>query len=91
MEFQKLIEARRSVRKYSPEGKVSREDILTIIKAAQEALPGMLFLDGLDNGKNIVYGYHALLGVFAHDSSCFDQLLKFHDRSSSLSRVIFMI
>ena len=37
MEFQKLIEARRSVRKYSPEGKVSREDILTIIKAAQEA------------------------------------------------------
>ena len=37
MEFQKLIEARRSVRKYSPEGKVSRDDILTIIKAAQEA------------------------------------------------------
>ena len=37
MEFQKLIEARRSVRKYSTEGKVSRDDILTIIKAAQEA------------------------------------------------------
>ena len=37
MEFQKLIEARRSVRKYSTEGKVSREDIITIIKAAQEA------------------------------------------------------
>ena len=40
MEFQKLIEARRSVRKYSPEGKVSRDDILTIIKAAQERPPG---------------------------------------------------
>ena len=37
MEFQKLIEARRSVRKYSTEAKVSRDDILTIIKAAQEA------------------------------------------------------
>ena len=37
MEFQELIEKRRSIRKYSTDGKVSRDDILTIIKAAQEA------------------------------------------------------
>lgn len=37
MEFQKLIEARRSVRKYSADGKISKEDMLTLVKAAQEA------------------------------------------------------
>ena len=37
MEFQELIEKRRSIRKYSTDGKVSRDDILTVIKAAQEA------------------------------------------------------
>lgn len=37
MEFQELIEKRRSIRKYSTDSKVSRDDILTIIKAAQEA------------------------------------------------------
>ena len=37
MEFQELIEKRRSIRKYSTDSKVSRDDILTVIKAAQEA------------------------------------------------------
>lgn len=37
MEFQKLIEKRRSVRKYSPDREISKEDILDMIRAAQEA------------------------------------------------------
>lgn len=37
MEFQKLIEKRRTVRKYAEGNTVSKEDILTMIKAAQEA------------------------------------------------------
>ena len=37
MEFQKLIETRRSVRKYSPDGKITKEELTAIIKAAQEA------------------------------------------------------
>ncbi|MBQ8107657.1 MAG: nitroreductase family protein [Ruminococcus sp.] len=37
MEFQQLIEARRSVRRYDPSQRPTKEDILTIIKAAQEA------------------------------------------------------
>lgn len=37
MEFQKLIEERRTIRKYSPEGRITKEDLLTVIKAAQEA------------------------------------------------------
>ena len=37
MEFQKLIEERRTVRKYSPEGRITKEDLLTVIRAAQEA------------------------------------------------------
>ena len=37
MEFQKLIETRRTVRKYIPGKKVSQEELCTMIKAAQEA------------------------------------------------------
>lgn len=37
MEFQNLIEKRRSVRKYSADKKVSKEDITEMIRAAQEA------------------------------------------------------
>ena len=37
MEFQKLIEERRTIRKYSPEGRITKEDLLTVIRAAQEA------------------------------------------------------
>lgn len=37
MEFQNLIEKRRSVRKYSAEGSVSHEALLEMIQAAQEA------------------------------------------------------
>ena len=37
MEFQNLIEKRRTVRKYSEGNTVSKEDILAMIKAAQEA------------------------------------------------------
>ena len=37
MEFQNLIEKRRTVRKYSEGNTVSKEDILTMVKAAQEA------------------------------------------------------
>lgn len=37
MEFQELIEKRRSVRKYSPNEHISRSDVTEIIKAAQEA------------------------------------------------------
>nr|WP_297885265.1 nitroreductase family protein [uncultured Blautia sp.] len=37
MEFQNLIEKRRSIRKYSAEGSVSREDLMEMIRAAQEA------------------------------------------------------
>ena len=37
MEFQKLIEERRTIRKYSPEGKITKDELLTIIRAAQEA------------------------------------------------------
>lgn len=37
MEFQKLIEKRRTVRKYAEGNTVTKEDILTMIKAAQEA------------------------------------------------------
>ena len=36
MEFQKLIEERRTIRKYSPEGKITKDELLTIIRAAQE-------------------------------------------------------
>ena len=37
MEFQKLIEERRTVRKYSPENRITKEDLLAVIRAAQEA------------------------------------------------------
>ena len=37
MEFQKLIEERRTIRKYSSEGRITKEDLLTVIRAAQEA------------------------------------------------------
>ena len=37
MEFQKLIEARRTIRKYSPESRITKEDLLAVIRAAQEA------------------------------------------------------
>ena len=37
MEFQTLIEERRTIRKYSPEGKITKDELLTIIRAAQEA------------------------------------------------------
>lgn len=37
MEFQSLIEKRRTVRKYAAENTVSKEDILAMVKAAQEA------------------------------------------------------
>lgn len=37
MEFQKLIEGRRSIRKYSSKGKPGREELLEMVKAAQEA------------------------------------------------------
>ena len=37
MEFQKLIEERRTIRKYSPESKITKEDLLAVIRAAQEA------------------------------------------------------
>ena len=37
MEFQNLIEKRRTVRKYAEGTRVSKEDIFTMIKAAQEA------------------------------------------------------
>ena len=37
MEFQKLIEERRTIRKYRPEGKITKDDLITVIKAAQEA------------------------------------------------------
>ena len=37
MEFQNLIEKRRTVRKYAEGNRVSKEDIFTMIKAAQEA------------------------------------------------------
>ena len=37
MEFQKLIEERRTIRKYSPEGRITKDELLTIIRAAQEA------------------------------------------------------
>ena len=37
MEFQKLMEQRRTIRKYSAEGRITKEDILTLIQAAQEA------------------------------------------------------
>ena len=37
MEFQKLIEKRRSVRKYSAGHTIPKEDILEMIRAAQEA------------------------------------------------------
>ncbi len=37
MEFQKLIEERRTIRKYSPERKITKDDLLAVIRAAQEA------------------------------------------------------
>lgn len=37
MEFQKLIETRRTVRKYSADSEVTREQMETLIRAAQEA------------------------------------------------------
>ena len=37
MEFQKLIEKRRTVRKYAKGNTVTKEDILAMVKAAQEA------------------------------------------------------
>ena len=37
MEFQKLIEERRTIRKYSPESRITKEDLLAVIRAAQEA------------------------------------------------------
>ena len=37
MDFQTLIETRRTVRKYSPETNVTREQILEMVRAAQEA------------------------------------------------------
>lgn len=37
MDFQTLIETRRTVRKYSPETDVTREQILEMVRAAQEA------------------------------------------------------
>ena len=37
MEFQELIEKRRTVRKYAEVNAVTKEDILSMVKAAQEA------------------------------------------------------
>lgn len=37
MEFQNLIEKRRTVRKYAAGNSVSKEDVLAMVKAAQEA------------------------------------------------------
>ena len=37
MEFQKLIEERRTIRKYRPESRITKEDLLAVIRAAQEA------------------------------------------------------
>lgn len=37
MEFQKLIETRRTVRKYAADSEVTREQMETLIRAAQEA------------------------------------------------------
>ena len=37
MEFQNLIEKRRSVRKYAQRNTVTKDEILSMIKAAQEA------------------------------------------------------
>ena len=37
MEFQKLIEVRRSVRKYATDKKVTKEELMEMIGAAQEA------------------------------------------------------
>ena len=37
MEFQKLIETRRTVRKYAADSEVTREQMETLIHAAQEA------------------------------------------------------
>lgn len=36
MEFQKLIEVRRSVRKYATDKKVTKEELMEMIGAAQE-------------------------------------------------------
>ena len=35
MEFQKLIEERRTIRKYSPESRITKEDLLAVIRAAR--------------------------------------------------------
>ena len=37
MEFQTLIEKRRTVRKYSPDTNVTKEQVQQLVKAAQEA------------------------------------------------------
>ena len=37
MEFQKLIEVRRSIRKYATDKKVTKEELMEMIGAAQEA------------------------------------------------------
>ena len=37
MEFQKLMEVRRSVRKYAADKKVTKEELMEMIGAAQEA------------------------------------------------------
>lgn len=40
MEFQKLIEERRTIRKYSPEGKITKDELLTIIRGRRKHLAG---------------------------------------------------
>ena len=37
MEFQKLMEVRRSIRKYATDKKVTKEELMEMIGAAQEA------------------------------------------------------
>ena len=47
MEFQKLIESRRSIRKYDGSKKVTKEQIETLIAAATEAPSWTLKLQGI--------------------------------------------
>ena len=51
MEFQKLIEERRTIRKYSPESRITKEDLLAVIRAAQEAPSWKNSQTGRDGGE----------------------------------------
>ena len=51
MEFQNLIEKRRSVRKYVERNTVTKDEILSMIKAAQEGA----FMEELSNRTLLLY------------------------------------